>query len=188
MDLDKPQKSENFHFTWCGYIGFRVRCYVKKSLCRLTPPSVRTYLSGNLSKYILQFYSKKWVYVLTYQEKLSKYIPQFYSKKCYALILSSYVKVEQSYQSFSFFSRGEKWWSTIQHENWPRRKISMKMCTRVQLSQDFLLYLVCFTIGMVLYSDSYGTSMFYKQHKKITKIKDDLIKKDKSICIWKQQN
>ena len=64
----------------------------------------------------------------------------------------------------------------------------MKMCTRVQLSQDFLLYLVCFTIGMVLYSDSYGTSMFYKQHKKITKIKDDLIKKDKSICIWKQQN
>ena len=53
----------------------------------------------------------------------------------------------------------------------------MKMCTMVQLSQDFLHYLVCFTIGMVLYSDSYGTSMFYKQHRKVTKTKDDFMKK-----------
>ena len=46
------------------------------------------------------------------------------------------------------------------------------MYTRVQLIQDFLHYLVCFTIGMVLYSDSYGTSMFYKQlHRKIIKNK-----------------
>ena len=29
MVPDKPQKVENFHFTWCGYIGFRARCYVK---------------------------------------------------------------------------------------------------------------------------------------------------------------
>ena len=29
MVPDKPQKVENFHFTWCGYIGFRTRCYVK---------------------------------------------------------------------------------------------------------------------------------------------------------------
>ena len=63
----------------------------------------------------------------------------------------------------------------------------MKMYTRVQLSQDFLHYLVCFTIGMVLYSDSYGTSMFYKQQKKNSQ-KNDLIKKDKSIFIWKLEN
>ena len=60
----------------------------------------------------------------------------------------------------------------------------MKMCTRVQLIQDFLHYLVCFTIGMVLYSDSYGTSMFYKQHRKIMEIKEDLIKEDKSIFLY----
>ena len=29
MVPDKPQKVENFHFTWCGYIGFRARCCVK---------------------------------------------------------------------------------------------------------------------------------------------------------------
>ena len=29
MVPDKPQKVENVHFTWCGYIGFRARCYVK---------------------------------------------------------------------------------------------------------------------------------------------------------------
>ena len=29
MVPDKPQKVENFHFKWCGYIGFRARCYVK---------------------------------------------------------------------------------------------------------------------------------------------------------------
>ena len=29
MVPDKPQKVENFHFTWCGYIGFRTRWYVK---------------------------------------------------------------------------------------------------------------------------------------------------------------
>ena len=29
MVPDKPQKVENFHFTWCGYIGFRTRLYVK---------------------------------------------------------------------------------------------------------------------------------------------------------------
>ena len=28
---DKPQKVENFHFLWCGHIGFRARCYVKLS-------------------------------------------------------------------------------------------------------------------------------------------------------------
>ena len=28
----KPQKNENFHFTWCGYIGFRARCYVKQRM------------------------------------------------------------------------------------------------------------------------------------------------------------
>ena len=31
MVPDKPQKVENFHFTWCGYIGFRNRWYVKDS-------------------------------------------------------------------------------------------------------------------------------------------------------------
>ena len=31
MVPDKPQKVENFHFTWCGYIGFRTRWYVKQS-------------------------------------------------------------------------------------------------------------------------------------------------------------
>jgi hypothetical protein len=25
---DKLQKVENIHFTWCGYIGSRARCYV----------------------------------------------------------------------------------------------------------------------------------------------------------------
>ena len=29
MVPDKPQKVENFHFTWCGYIGIRTRYYVK---------------------------------------------------------------------------------------------------------------------------------------------------------------
>ena len=29
MVPDKPQKVENVHFTWCGCIGFRARCYVK---------------------------------------------------------------------------------------------------------------------------------------------------------------
>ena len=29
MVPDKPQKVEIFHFTWCGYIGFRARYYVK---------------------------------------------------------------------------------------------------------------------------------------------------------------
>ena len=28
MVPDKPQKVENFHFTWCGYIGIRTRYYV----------------------------------------------------------------------------------------------------------------------------------------------------------------
>ena len=32
MVPDKPQKVENFHFTWCGYIGFRARCYVNNHL------------------------------------------------------------------------------------------------------------------------------------------------------------
>ena len=30
MVPDKPQKVENFHFTWCGYIGFRTRWYDKR--------------------------------------------------------------------------------------------------------------------------------------------------------------
>ena len=31
MVPDKPQKVENFHFTWCGYIGIRTRYYVKSN-------------------------------------------------------------------------------------------------------------------------------------------------------------
>ena len=31
MVPDKPQKVENFHFTWCGYIGFSARCYVNRN-------------------------------------------------------------------------------------------------------------------------------------------------------------
>ena len=32
MVPDKPQKIEKFHFTWCGHIGFRTRCYVKQHI------------------------------------------------------------------------------------------------------------------------------------------------------------
>ena len=35
MDPDKPQKVKKFHFTWCGHIGFRTRCYVNKLLQKL---------------------------------------------------------------------------------------------------------------------------------------------------------
>ena len=31
---DKLQKVENLHFAWCGYIGFRARCYVKEGFLR----------------------------------------------------------------------------------------------------------------------------------------------------------
>ena len=31
MVPDKPQKVENFHFTWCGYIGIRTRYYVNRT-------------------------------------------------------------------------------------------------------------------------------------------------------------
>ena len=29
MVPDKSQNVENIHFTWCGYIDFKARCYVK---------------------------------------------------------------------------------------------------------------------------------------------------------------
>ena len=63
MVPDKPQKVENFHFTWCGYIGFRARCYVKISVKEIKLGYMYIYNNCHFlttqSYYVLSIFSSK---------------------------------------------------------------------------------------------------------------------------------
>ena len=58
MVPDKPQKDENFHFTWYDYIGFRTRWYVKlvksevERLTKVTVHLSHTIQNGGLNLFL----------------------------------------------------------------------------------------------------------------------------------------
>ena len=66
MVPDKPQKVENFHFTWCGYIGFRTRWYVNKSVKVSTLDKSKIY-------YTLSFPMYFFVILIQKNRSFSKY-------------------------------------------------------------------------------------------------------------------